>query len=120
MVPRPVLVVALLAACSALIADDADGDAEGQAFFESRIRPVLIDHCYRCHSAESEHLKGGLRVDTRDGLLSGGDSGPAIVPGDAGRSLLVTAVRWHDEDLQMPPKQALPPAMIDDLVAWVG
>ena len=93
----------------------------GLDFFERRVRPVLIDNCYKCHSSEAEQgIKGGLHVDTRDGLLTGGDTGPAIVPGDPERSLLIKAVRYLDEDLQMPPKgERLSQEEIDDLVAWV-
>src|SRR5580704_2275470 len=76
-------------------------------FFEQKIRPVLVDHCYKCHSAESEKIEGGLRLDIREGLLKGGDSGPTIVPGNPEKSLLVKAVRYLDPDLQMPPKTKL-------------
>src|ERR1700733_119010 len=89
-------------------------------FFESRIRPLLSEKCYPCHSAASEKLKGGLRLDFRDGLLEGGDSGPAITPGDPEHSLVVKAVRYADPDLQMPPKnKRLSPREIDDLVLWI-
>jgi mono/diheme cytochrome c family protein len=89
-------------------------------FFESKIRPVLSRHCYKCHGSEGLKVKGGLLLDTRDGLLKGGDSGPAIVPGDPDKSLLIKAVRQADPDLQMPPKgEKLTDAQIADLVAWV-
>ncbi|MBE7499310.1 MAG: DUF1549 domain-containing protein [Verrucomicrobiales bacterium] len=92
------------------------------AFFENRIRPVLIDSCYRCHSAESGRSRGGLSLDTRDALLKGGGSGPALVPGNADASLLIKAIRFTDKELQMPPESAggkLPPEQIADLEAWV-
>ena len=92
------------------------------AFFENRIRPVLIESCYRCHSAESGRSRGGLSLDTRDALLKGGGSGPALVPGDPDASLLIKAVRFTDKELQMPPESAggqLPPEQIADLEAWV-
>src|SRR5437899_1191446 len=73
-------------------------------FFESRIRPVLADKCYKCHSERAEKVKGGLLLDTRARMLKGGESGPAIVPGDPDKSLLIKAVRYSDPDLQMPPK----------------
>jgi hypothetical protein len=77
-------------------------------FFERRIRPVLAQHCYECHSAQSKSLKAGLRVDTREGLRLGGKSGePAVVPGDAEKSLLLKAIRHTSADLQMPPKKKL-------------
>jgi hypothetical protein len=95
-------------------------DAVGVEFFESKIRPVLADNCYKCHSQTSEKLKGGLLLDTKAGLLKGGDTGPAIVPGDPEKSLLIKAVRYQDEDLQMPPKnKKLPPEQIAALEQWV-
>src|SRR6266536_5981798 len=89
-------------------------------FFETRIRPVLVDNCYKCHSQGAEKIKGGLLLDTRDAVLKGGDSGPAIVPGNPGKSLLMTAVRYRDKDLQMPPNdQKLPDDVIADLEQWI-
>ena len=95
-------------------------DAAGLEFFEKRVRPVLIENCYKCHSKEAEKPKGGLVLDTREGVLKGGDTGPAIVPGDPGKSLLIKAVRYTDADLQMPPKnKQLAANQIADLEAWV-
>jgi len=88
-------------------------------FFESRIRPVLVAHCYACHSADAEKLKGALRLDGLAHVLQGGDSGAAVVPGDPEASLLIKAVRYADEDTAMPPKQRLSDAHIADLEAWV-
>ena len=65
-------------------------------FFEQRIRPVLSEHCYKCHSEGAEKIKGGLVLDSRDGSLKGGETGPAVVPGDAGKSLLIRAVGFED------------------------
>lgn len=97
------------------------GSAEKTDFFEKRIRPVLVDHCYKCHSASSEKLKGALLLDTREGMLKGGESGkPAIVPGDAEASLLVEAIRYGNEDLQMPPKERLTEQQVADFVAWIN
>ncbi len=76
-------------------------------FFEKEIRPLLHKHCYKCHSAEAEKVKGGLLLDSRQGWETGGDSGPAIVPGDVEGSLLLRAVSYEDDDLQMPPKYKL-------------
>ncbi|MEY4088932.1 MAG: hypothetical protein RJB55_1203 [Verrucomicrobiota bacterium] len=94
---------------------------EGTAFFETRIRPVLIRHCYECHSTEAKKVKGGLLLDTRAGWQRGGDSGlPAVVPGNPEESPLIRAVRHVEEDFAMPPRQPkLPDAIIADLVAWV-
>jgi len=91
----------------------------GIEFFEKRIRPLLIERCYECHSSGAKKLKGGLRLDSHEGWSKGGDSGTALVPGDPDKSLLVQAVRWLDEDTQMPPKNKLPQAEIDALVEWV-
>jgi hypothetical protein len=89
-------------------------------FFESKVRPVLAEHCYKCHSAKAEKVKGGLRLDSRDALLAGGNSGPAIVPGDPEKSLLIKAVGYGDPDLQMPPKgEKLSDTHVANLVAWV-
>ena len=89
-------------------------------FFETKIRPLLTKNCYKCHSSDSLKLKGELLLDTRDGLLKGGATGPAIVPGDPEKSLLIKAVRYTDPDIQMPPKgDKLSVDQINDLVAWV-
>jgi hypothetical protein len=93
-------------------------DSGGDAFFESKVRPVLVEHCYRCHSAEKK-IKGGLAVDQREPLRRGGDSGPAVVPGEPDKSPLITAVRYKSRDLQMPPKGPLSDAQIRDLETWV-
>ena len=101
-------------------ASAAAPDAAGLEYFERRIRPILVDNCYECHSATSTKVKGGLLLDTRDGLLKGGDTGPALIPGDVEKSLLIKAVRYANEDLAMPPKnKKLPPERIADLEAWV-
>ena len=92
---------------------------EGVAFFEKRIRPLLEEHCYECHSADAPKLKGGLKLDTREGWAKGGESGPAIVPGKPDDSLLITGVRYWDKDFQMPPEHPLPPQLINDLIEWV-
>ncbi len=93
--------------------------AESVEFFEKRIRPVLLEQCYKCHSSTSEKLKGGLMLDSREALLKGGDTGASITPGDPEKSLLVEAVRWKNTDMQMPPKKPLTPAQIADIEAWV-
>lgn len=88
-------------------------------FFEARIRPIFADHCYSCHSA-GEKIKGGLRLDAPEKFLQGGDSGPALTPGNPDTSLLIKAVRYTDPDLQMPPKdKKLPVEQIALLEAWV-
>ena len=111
-------VVALLAAWRGAAGDEA---APGIEFFESRVRPVLVAHCYRCHSAEAEDLKGGLRLDIRAGWQQGGESGePAIVPGKPDESLLIRAVRHEQGVSAMPPDEGrLPGPAVRDLVEWV-
>jgi hypothetical protein len=89
-------------------------------FFEKKIRPLLVEHCYECHSSTSKKVKGDLLLDTREGTLKGGENGAVIVPGDPDKSRLIKAVRYTDPDLQMPPKnKKLADAQIADLVAWV-
>ncbi len=94
----------------------------GNDFFESKIRPVLVKHCYECHSVEAGKSKGGLLLDTREGIRTGGDTGPAVVPGDLEKSLLIAAIRWHDPDTGMPPEKKggkMPDSTIADIEAWV-
>jgi hypothetical protein len=93
-------------------------DPAGVQFFEQKIRPVLIQHCYKCHSADAKKPRGGLRLDSRAGLLQGGASGPAIVPHKAGESLLIQALRY--DDLAMPPQGKLPPQVIAEFERWVA
>ena len=97
----------------------AEPDAEGLAFFEKKIRPVLVDNCYKCHSANSEKLKGELRLDTREGIRKGGESGHAVVPNNLKESLLIEAIRYGDEDLAMPPKEKLPASVVADFEKWI-
>jgi mono/diheme cytochrome c family protein len=110
----------ILAALLSQITASAAPTAEQLDFFETRIRPVFAEHCYSCHSAKAEKLKGGLRLDTPQDISKGGDSGPAIVAGNADVSLLVKAIRYTDPDLRMPPKdKKLAPEQIADIEAWV-
>lgn len=91
-------------------------------FFEAKIRPILVESCYKCHSAEAGKSKGDLFLDSRAGLLKGGAGGPAVVAGQPDKSLLIEAVRYATEDLQMPPKSEggkLPPEQIALLEQWV-
>jgi hypothetical protein len=84
-----------------------------------KVRPVLEQHCYRCHSTAAKKQRGGLLLDSRDGLRKGGDTGPAIVPGKPGESLLLKAVRQTGDVAKMPPKGKLPDAVIADLETWI-
>ncbi len=95
---------------------------EDLQFFETKIRPLLSDNCYQCHSHQADRVKGKLMLDSRDGLLLGGSSGPALVPGKPDDSLLIQAVRYTDADLQMPPPDhggRLTADQVADLTEWV-
>ncbi|MDB5308425.1 MAG: hypothetical protein JWO38_2627 [Gemmataceae bacterium] len=99
--------------CAAARADTA----ADEAFFEAKVRPVLVEHCYSCHGPTKQ--KGGLRLDTPDGVRAGGDSGPTVVPGKPADSKLVRAVRYTDADLKMPPDKQLKPEQVAALEKWV-
>ncbi|CAA6679941.1 MULTISPECIES: PSD1 and planctomycete cytochrome C domain-containing protein [unclassified Lentimonas] len=95
-------------------------DSEQLTFFETKIRPVLIESCYECHAEDSEKLKGGLLLDSKAGWMRGGDTGQAIVPGDAQNSLFMHMIR-HDPDYDaMPPKSKLSDAQIADFAKWIN
>ncbi|MBT5925766.1 MAG: DUF1549 domain-containing protein [Verrucomicrobia bacterium] len=91
---------------------------EGVGYFETHIRPVLIEHCYECHS-ESEKIKGGLRLDIRQGLEIGGDSGKALEPGAPENSLLMEAIHYTNPDLEMPPNGKLPQSQVALIENWI-
>ncbi len=97
----------------------AEIDGSALEFFESRVRPLLVERCYSCHSDRAKRPKGGLRLDTREAWMQGGESGPAIVPGRPDASRLIEAVRYENDELRMPPKGRLSDAEIADLVRWV-
>jgi hypothetical protein len=93
--------------------------ADQLEFFEKRIRPVLVDNCYKCHSQGANRSRGGLFVDTRAALLTGGESGTALVPGNPEESRLLKAMRHTDPDLEMPPDGKLPDYVIRDFETWI-
>ena len=94
-------------------ADDAD-------FFDKKIQPILSENCYKCHSHTADKIKGGLVLDSLSGALKGGDTAPAIVPGNPGESLLIKAISYTDPDLQMPPKnKKLSPEQVATLTEWI-
>lgn len=97
----------------------ADAPSSGADFFERRIRPLLVTHCYACHSEEAGEQQGGLLLDRKSGWLEGGDTNKAIVPGEVESSLLVTAIRYQDDDLQMPPDGALSKEQIGWIEEWI-
>ncbi|MEX2577481.1 MAG: PSD1 and planctomycete cytochrome C domain-containing protein [Verrucomicrobiales bacterium] len=114
--------LSFFAAAAGTAAHVAAADVEHEEFFERRIRPVLAENCYECHSARADKPKAGLRLDTRQGWEKGGESGPAIRPGNPDRSLLVRAVRHSDSVLRMPPPEhagKLSSEEIADLAQWV-
>jgi hypothetical protein len=108
----------VLSAAAAADARAADDEA-GVLFFESKIRPLLAEHCYKCHSARAEKLKGMLRLDSREELLRGGEGGVVVVPGKPEQSRLIQAVVYENPDLQMPPKARLSREQVADLTQWV-
>lgn len=87
-------------------------------FFEKHIRPAFIEHCLECHSRAKE-IQGGLSLDSRESIHKGGDTGPALVPGQADKSLLIQAIRYKNSDLQMPPRQKLPDKIIKAFETWI-
>ncbi len=108
------LVAALLFTLAAPAARAQDAGVE---FFERKIRPILVAHCYECHAATATKVRGGLLLDSRAGIRKGGVNGPVLVPGDPDKSPLIQAVR-HQGGTKMP-KNKLPAALIADLEAWV-
>ncbi len=92
---------------------------EQAEFFENKIRPILSNECFKCHSAEAKKIKGELRLDSHAAVLKGGESGPSVVPGKPDESLVIKAVRYKDEDTAMPPDKRLTDAQIADMEAWV-
>ena len=119
---RPAMIRPAIISSIAAVALPAFGvvSPEGAEFFEKKVEPILKENCFKCHSHSAEKIKGGLVLDSVDGALTGGDTGPAIVPGDLAKSLLITAVVYKDDDLQMPPKgKKLSDEQIAALTEWV-
>lgn len=111
---RILTLIALLCAISVngITKDELD-------FFEKKIRPVLVEKCYKCHSAEHKKAKGQLLLDNQESTLKGGENGPAVVPNDLEQSLLIKAIRYSDKDLQMPPDGKMSSQIISDFETWV-
>ncbi|MEM7234399.1 MAG: c-type cytochrome domain-containing protein, partial [Planctomycetota bacterium] len=110
----------LVFTCISLCFGTAWADVESSDFFEAKIRPVLVTHCYKCHSTESGKAKGGLRLDSRRGWEVGGDSGPAIAPGRPDRSLLLAAIDHTGATAKMPPKSRLSDQVVGDFRRWIA
>lgn len=114
---RILIALSALLLLQPLVARAADN--KGTAFFEKKIRPLLVKHCYECHSEEAEERQGGLLLDRRSGWIEGGDTTKAVIPGEPAASLLIKAVQYFDENLQMPPDEKLKPEQIKLLEQWV-
>jgi hypothetical protein len=118
--PRLILCAAVVLATAAPArADDKAPDPATVEFFEKKVRPVLAERCFECHSAAAKKKRGGLQLDSRAAVLKGGDTGPAVWPGAPEKSLLIKAIRYGDPDLRMPPKSRLAEAEVAALSAWV-
>ncbi|MEM9367287.1 MAG: DUF1553 domain-containing protein [Planctomycetota bacterium] len=116
---RLTLVAFWFSICSfASATDGSEPEKAALRFFENRIRPVLVEHCYECHSADASELGGSLMLDSADGMRLGGDSGPAVMPGDSDASMLISALKY--ESSEMPPEGKLPEQVIADFEKWVA
>ncbi len=116
------LTVITIGAASHVEAETPSGHAKtlsgnDRAFFENRIRPVLVNYCYECHSTEAKDVGGKLLLDSRDGVLKGGQSGPALVVGHPEQSLILQALCY--DDLEMPPERPLPESVVNDFAVWI-
>src|SRR5688572_13307191 len=107
-----------LAIPPATLAESATPGSESMDFFEAKIRPVLIENCYKCHSVDGKR-KGGLWLDSRAGMLEGGESGPVLAPGAPEKSRIIEAVRYKNPKLQMPPDGPLSAGVVADFETWV-
>jgi len=116
---NPRIAALSLVCLGAAVAQGGDAIAPGgRAFFETKIRPTLVKQCYECHSAKSEKLGGKLLLDSRAGVLKGGESGPALVAGHPEQSLIIQSLRW-EHDLEMPPDEPLNESVVADFVRWI-
>ena len=114
---RIALIIAFIHAASRLYSSEIA--AEDLQYFETKIRPVLVENCYKCHSADSEKIRGGFLLDSKPAMLSGGDSGPAIIPGDVEGSRLIQMIRQHPDFESMPPKTKLAQNQIEAIERWI-
>jgi hypothetical protein len=114
---RVAALAVVIVSCAIARAGAAEPDASQIEFFEKRIRPILVEHCFECHGGEKK-IKGGLRLDSAEGWRKGGDSGPAIVPGKPEESLLLEALR-SEGDLKMPPRERLPQTTVAAFEQWI-
>ncbi len=120
MTMRALRLIVRSVACLGLTLSAHAADDVGDRFFENEVRPLLIKHCHECHSEEAGRKKGNLLLDRKAGWQVGGDAGPAIVPGDLDASLFITAIRYEDPDMQMPPKSRLTHEEVAIFEKWVA
>ncbi|MCP4507640.1 MAG: hypothetical protein GY826_14775, partial [Fuerstiella sp.] len=111
------LLLTAIALSTVCAGDESTLSAGDVQFFESRIRPALVKHCYECHAADAKEVGGKLLLDSRDTLLKGGESGAAVVAGKPDESLIIHALRY--DGVEMPPEKPLPEAVVHDFVEWV-
>ncbi len=116
--PRTAWLLGLGLAAALLPAHLAAADEADDRFFQTQIEPVLVQRCYKCHSHQAK-IEGGLTLDSRSGWQTGGDGGPALVPGGPEKSRLIAAIGYDDADLKMPPSGKLPAEEIALLTEWV-
>ena len=112
-------ILLLLCCCQPLGASETEHGRAGLDLFEKRIRPILVEHCHQCHSTESDEIQAGLRLDSRAGWQQGGDSGPAVRPGEPDQSLVWKAIRYDDDVSPMPPDQKLSDEVARDFAEWI-
>ena len=115
--PNPTLFLLALFAVTGSALSATKPDPTAIKFFETKIRPLLSDQCMKCHGEKKQ--KGGLRLDSLESAMQGGDGGAAVTPGDLEASLLIKAISYADSDLQMPPDNKLEAAQIADLEKWI-
>ncbi len=121
--PRTIALIAAVSPAFMVFGAGASTAAGPLEFFENKVRPLLAAQCFDCHSAEAEakgKLKAGLRMDSLQGLLKGGDSGAALTPGDPAKSRIVEAINYGNEEMSMPPGAKLDAAQIQILTEWVA
>lgn len=114
---RPITNSYVLALAAILNVSAQTFAGEDEDFFEKKIRPILVEHCYACHSAQGADIEGGLRLDSRDAMRRGGESGPAVVPKSIDGSLIIDAIEYGA--LEMPPETKLPADVVADFRKWV-
>ena len=116
----PILLFALCACSQATSSEEAPESALGPDFFAEEVLPILEERCFDCHGPEAKRAKGGLRITSRDALLAGGNSGPAVDAKDLGESLMLAVIRYEEPDLEMPPDAPLPESERAVLERWIA